>query len=581
MTATRQARRSAVRMRVCLLAIGFVLSLFAARLFQLQGLDASAYATMASDEGSQTVTLHSPRGAIVDRYGVELATTVDAVALTADPTMTADDAPAIAAILTRHLGVDYFRTVAELRRPDSRFVYLKRQVPVWRADAVMADLQAARLPGVFTERDPRRSYPGGEVAANLIGLVGDDGAGLAGLEYQYDDELSGIDGHATYVVSPAGERIPLADATVLEPQPGIGVQTTIDRDAQWYADKRLQQAVQTTSSDWGAAVTLDVRTGQIVQFSQYPTFNPDSATLDPARLTMRGVQNVYEPGSVEKVLTFSALVDAGQVTPSTRIKVPGSLWIDGYEVNDDWLHGTIHLTATGVVAKSSNLGTVLASRRISDARLASYLRGFGLGRPTGVGLPGESGGILPPAQDWADINSATIAFGQGLSVTVLQMAAAVGTIANGGTYVQPTLVSGFRQPDGTITAAPVPQTHRVVSERAADMVARMMEAVTGEGGTAPLAAIPGYRVAGKTGTAQRVDPETSSYVEGQRTISFAGFAPADEPRFVTYVVLDNPKDGSFGGTAAAPVFHDVMSMLLQRYGVPPTGRKAPAARLEW
>lgn len=581
MSSTR-TRRSAVRMRVCLLAIGFVLSLFAARLFQLQGLDANAYASMASDEGSQTVTLHAPRGPILDRNGVELADTVDAVALTADPTMTADNAPAIAAILTRHLGLNYFTTVSELRTPDARFVYLQRRVPVWRADAVMADLEAARLPGVFTERDPLRSYPGGEVGANLIGLVGDDGAGLAGLEYQYDDELSGVDGQATYVVSPAGERIPLADASVSEPDPGIGVQTTIDRDVQWYADRRLREAVMSTGSGWGAAVTLDVRTGQIVQFSQYPTFNPDDAAkLDPSRLSMRGVQNVYEPGSVEKVLTFSALADAGQVTPRTRIKVPGALWIDDHEVNDDWEHGTIHLTAAGVLAKSSNLGTILASRRISDTQLYDYLQSFGLGKPTGVGLPGESGGILPPPQGWADINHATIAFGQGLSVTVLQMAAAVSAVANGGTYVQPTLVSGLVQPDGSLTPAAPPQTHRVVSERAAHMVGSMMEAVTAEGGTAPLAAIPGYRVAGKTGTAQRVDPETGRYVEGQRTISFAGFAPADAPRFMTYVVLDNPTDGSFGGTAAAPVFHDVMSMLLQRYGVPPTGRKPPAQRLEW
>ena len=224
---------------------------------------------------------------------------------------------------------------------------------------------------------------------------------------------------------------------------------------------------------------------------------------------------------------------------------------------------------------------MIASQRLSDQQLYDYLRAFGLGEPTGVGLPGESGGILPPPEGWADINHATIAFGQGLSVTVLQMAAAVAAVANGGTYVQPSLVSGFVQPDGSTTPAPAPETRRVVSERAADTVTRMMEAVTTEEGTAPLAAIPGYRVAGKTGTAQRVDPETGAYVDGQHTISFAGFAPADAPRFMTYVVLDNPRDGSGGGTSAAPVFADVMSMLLQRYGVPPTGTKPPRDRLAW
>jgi len=330
-------------------------------------------------------------------------------------------------------------------------------------------------------------------------------------------------------------------------------------------------------------ITLDVRTGQIIAFSQYPTFDPnDASALDPALMSMRGVQYVYEPGSVQKVLTFAALADAGQVTPRTRIKVPGALWIDGHEVNDHWEHGALRLTAAGAVAKSSNLGTVLASKRISDEQLHAYLRAFGLGEPTGVGLPGESGGILPPPQGWGDIHHATISFGQGLSVTVLQMAAAVATIANGGTYVQPTLVSGFVQPDGSTVPGPTPKTHRVISEHAAAMVTRMMEGVTGDGGTATLAAIPGYRVAGKTGTAQRVDPTTGSYIAGESTISFAGFAPADDPRFLTYVVLDNPAVGSSsGGASAAPVFHDVMSMVLQRYGVPPTGRKPPDQRLEW
>ena len=582
MSPVDRVRRSTVRMRVCLLAIAFVLSLFAARLFQLQGLDVNAYASMATDEGSQTVTLHAPRGAILDRFGVEMAATVEAVALTADPTMTADQAPAIAAVLTRHLGIDYFTTVTKLRTPQTRFVYLARRVPAWRADAVTTDLREARLPGVFTERDPLRSYPGHDVAANLIGFVGHDGAGLAGLEQQYDDLLSGADGQATYVVSPAGERIPLAAASIQDPAPGVSLQTTIDRDVQWYADQRLEQAVAETGSDWGAAVTLDVGTGQVVQFSQYPTFDPnDASDLRRQTLSVRGVQNVYEPGSVQKVLTFSALADAGEVTPRTRIKVPGALWIDGHEVNDDWEHGMIHLTATGALAKSSNLGTVLASRRLSDKQLYEALRSFGLGAATGVGLPGESRGILPEPEGWADINHATIAFGQGISVTVLQMAAAVSAVANGGTYVQPTLVSGFVQPDGSVTPAPEPATWQAVSERAAGMVAQMMEAVTVEGGTAPLAAIPGYRVAGKTGTAERVDPETGQYVEGQRTISFAGFAPADEPRFMTYVVLDNPKGDFYGGTAAAPVFHDVMSMLLQRYGVPPTGAKPPDDKLEW
>ena len=579
---SRRSRRSFFRLRVSILLIGFILSLFAARLFQLQGVDANAYASMAKDEGTQTVDLHASRGAILDRNGVEMATTVDAVALTADPTMTSRNATRIAAILQRKLGLDYFDTVSLLRKPDTRFVYLARRVPLWKSNKVMSVLDRHNLVGVFTERDPLRTYPDGDAASSLMGVVGADGHGLSGLEYEYDHLLGGKDGHATYLLAPSGERIPLSDETVVEPQPGVGLETTIDRDVQWMADRRLTKAVRDTGSDWGTAITMDVRSGEIIQFSQYPGFDPNHVgSLNEDDMVNRGVQYVYEPGSVEKVLTYSALADAGEVTPRTRIKVPGYYDVDGYQINDDWSHGTIHLTATGAIAMSSNIAAILASQRISARDLYEHLRSFGLGQKTGVGLPGESAGILANYRSWSASQHATIAFGQGLSVTTVQMAAALSAVANKGVYIEPTLITGYVQPDGSVDPTPTPQTHRVISAHAARMVAKMMTATTQDGGTAPLAAIPGYRVAGKTGTAQRVDQDTHGYVPGQRTISFAGFAPADDPRFMTYVVLDNPKDGSFGGTGAAPVFHDIMSMVLQRYGIAPTGAKPVHIPLEW
>ncbi len=578
----RRTRRSVLRLRLSVLGIAFVLSLFAARLFQLQGVDASAYASMAQAEGTRTVTLHAARGAILDRNGVPLASSTDAVAITADPTLTTMHAPSIAAVLANRLHLDYFDTVAKLRTPNTRFVYLQRRVPSWRAAAVLKDLSEHQLTGVFTERDPLRTYPEADVAATLVGLVGASGDGTSGLEQQYNSVLKGVDGQATYVTSPAGEHIPMADSTVQAAQDGTGIVTTIDRDLQWYADRRLAEAVRSTRSDWGAAVTIDVQTGQIYQFSQFPSFNPNRLEhLDVNDVTNRGISYVYEPGSVEKLFTYSALADSGQVDPRTHIVVPGVYNVDGFAIQDDWSHGTIHLTATGALAKSSNIAAILASQRVSKQTLASYLHSFGLGSPTSVGLPGESGGILAAPSTWSDAQHATIAFGQGLSVTALQMAAGIAAIANGGEYVQPTLVSGYLQPDGSIQAAPGAERHRVISARAARMVATMMTAVTQNGGTAPLAAIPGYRVAGKTGTAQRVDPTTGTYAAGQRTISFAGFAPADAPRFMTYVVLDNPKDGSFGGTGAAPVFHDIMTMVLQRYGIPPTGAGPVKIPLQW
>jgi cell division protein FtsI (penicillin-binding protein 3) len=574
-------------MRTALLAIAFVLSLFAARLFQLQGLDANAYAAMAEAEGTRHVTLHAARGRILDRNGNELASSIDAVAITADPTMTADDATRIAAVLADTLQLDYFTTVDKLRTPDTQFVYLARRVPTWRAASMFAALDGAGLAGVFSERDPLRTYPESRAVSNLVGIVGEDPEadedhddGGTGLELQFDDILRGTDGEATYVNSPGGEQIPMAGSSVQPAVDGQDIVTTLDRELQYFACQRLADQVRATGSDWGAAITIDVQTGQIFQFAQYPTFNPDSTDLDIGATTNPGIDFVFEPGSVQKVLTFAAVADQGEVTPRTRLTVPGALIVDGFEINDVFEHGTIRLTATGAIAKSSNIATILASRRISRVELGSYLSDFGLGQETGIPLPGESAGILAPPRTWSDAQAATVAFGQGLSVTALQMTAAVGAIANGGEYIAPTLISGFAQPDGSVQEAPAPLTRRVVSERAARIVATMMTAVTQEGGSAPATGIPDYLVAGKTGTAQRASA-TGGYEDSGRTISFVGFAPADAPRFVTYVVLDNPSDGSFGGTGAGPVFRDIMAMVLQKYGVEPTGAEPADIPLEW
>jgi len=566
-------------MRVAFLTMAFVLSLFCARLFQLQGVDANAYAAKARDEGSRTVVLHAARGPILDRNGVALADSIDGVALTADPTQTSADAPQIAAVLARRLHLDYFATVAKLRTPDTQFVYLARQVPRWRGDAVRDYLDAQGFGGVYTERDPLRTYPAGTVAAPVMGRTGADGSGQSGLELAFDDVLTGTDGSATYDTSLSGERLPMPGGTSVDPQAGEGVQTTLDRDVQWFSDRRLAAGVRTTSADWGVAVTLDTRTGQILALSQAPGFDPAADDLTGDRLRVKAVEDLYEPGSVEKVLTFASLVDAGVVDARTRITIPPTLQVGSETINDDVPHGTWHLTAAGVIARSSNIGTVIASQQISDEDLYDYLRAFGLGSTTGVGLPSETAGILSDPSGWMPINKATIAFGQGVAVNAVQLAAALNTVANDGVYVAPTLVAGVVGADGQLDPAPPPQTRRVVSVEAARTVARMLEAVTKEGGTAPDTGIPGYRVAGKTGTAQRVDPVNGGYTGG-RTISFVSFAPADEPRFLTYVVMDNAQ-GYFGGTGAGPVVHDIMSMVLQRYGVPPTGVPAPRQPLEW
>jgi len=445
----------------------------------------------------------------------------------------------------------------------------------------MDALAEAEVAGVYTERDPLRSFPNHAVGANVIGLVDAEGRGVAGLEGAYDDVLHGTDGSATYEVTGSGEVLPLADRTVDEPEQGAGLQTTIDRDLQWYSDRRLAQAIRETGSEWGVAITMEVGSGEVLAMSQLPTFDPNVTDgLDSSSVNARGVQNVYEPGSVQKIVTMAAAADALGVRPGTVYNVPPSLTVDDYTIGDFFDHGWERWTAAGIMARSSNLGTIRAQEDMSSKRFHDYLEGFGFGSPSGVGLPGESGGILTDWQDWMDSNRATIAFGQGISVTSVQMAAAISAVANDGVYVQPSLVTGEVDADGEVTPTEAPESHRVVSTRAARSVTTMLEAAAGDEGTADAGAIPGYRVAAKTGTAWRVDPETGTYTPGENTVSFAGYAPADDPRLMTYVVLDNPTDGSGGGDGAGPVFRDVMAMALDRYGIPPTGTPAPRVPLD-
>ena len=572
------------RLRVCLAMVVGIFGVFGIRLFQIQGLDASAYAAMAVEAGTAKSVDPAPRGAILDRNGVELATNVDGLTLTADPKMTAPNAPQIARILRQKLGdrIDYFETIDKLRKPNSRFVYLVRDVPAWTANKTIKAISDAELPGVFSEKETLRTYPGGKLAANLLGYVNGAGKGVAGLEQQYDKTLTGTDGSSTYEVSPTGQRIPLADSTVTKMVPGGNVTTTIDRDLQWYADQRLADAVRASSSDWGLAITMDVKTCQIVQMSQSPTFDADRQSgMNDANTVSRAVQNVYEPGSVLKTVTMAALADQGKIAPNTPIVVPSGLRIDKFNIGDYWDHGTLHLTAAGVIAKSSNLGTIVASQQMSDATMSRYLRAFGFGQLSGVNLPGESDGILMAGSKWTKANHATIAFGQGISVTAMQMVRAVGAIANGGKLCDPTVVTATADGSGKKTTIPTTPAHRVISKKASSTVTRMMEAVTADDGTAPAAQIKGYRVAGKTGTAWRVNPVTGRYVRGQNTVSFMGFAPADNPRFLTYIVLDKPYSNAGGGSTAAPVFHDVMSMALERFGVAPSGSKSPKVPQTW
>ncbi len=572
------------RVQWCLAVALFVFLVFGLRLFQIQGVDAKAYAAMAVQNGTATTTVPAPRGAIVDRNGVELASNTDGLTVTADPSMTAEHAPQIARILYEQLPgeIDYFDTIEKLRTPDSRFVYVVRDIPASEASDAVKAVRDADYTGVFTEKENLRSYPGGSLAANLLGFTDNSGKGVQGIEQMFDDQLTGTDGSSTYEVSSTGQRIPMADNTVEEMVPGTAVKTTIDRDLQWFADQRLSEVVSSTGSAWGLAITMDVKTCQILQMSQAPTFNPDTRQgITDQNTVSRATQTVYEPGSVMKPVTMAALADQGLINADSKVRVPESMTIDGFQIGDHWDHGVLQMTAAGVIAQSSNLGTIVAAQQMDDQTFYDYLRKFGFGEQTGVGLPGESGGIVEAPDAWTRAKHATTAFGQGISVTGVQMLRAIGVIANDGMGCDPTVVESTIAPDGTEKKIEQDEPERVVSPDAAAQVTRMMEAVTADDGTAPAAQIEGYRVAGKTGTAWRVDPDTGRYLRGQNLVSFVGFAPADKPRFVTYVVIDKAPGGAGGGSLAGPIFHDIMSMALERFGVMPTGSPSPEVAQYW
>jgi cell division protein FtsI (penicillin-binding protein 3) len=582
----RGSRRGSpqLRLRVGFVVIAMALSVFGARLVQLQGLDPNSYAEMAAAEGLVQVDLPAERGDILDRNGEPLADSVAGLMVVADPKLTAEKAPELARFLYKRLHVDYASTLAKLRDPDSRFEYIARRVPSTLATEVVDAAANADFEGLDTRRDPLRDYPAGDIGANLVGFMGTDEP-LAGLERTFDDQLAGTDGSAKYEVG-GGNRIPLGDNTETDPVDGQDLHTTIDLDLQWYTQRVLDQAVASSRAESGFVVVMDTRSGELLAVADNPTFDANSPTetaKNKADLGSRAMQDVYEPGSVEKVLTLSSLIDLGRVTPQTKIEVPGVLDDGGSNPIHDWFpHGTIKLTLAGVIAKSSNIGTVLASKKFHDGELRSYLEKFGLGQRTDIGVRGETPGILPDDSLWTPQTQDRIAFGQSLSVNAVQMAAAVNTIANGGVRVSPSLIRGSATTeDGTVVGTDTATKRRVVSAAAARQTARMMERVVDpEVGVAPGAAVPGYRVAGKTGTAQRVGAECGCY-DGTFTVSFAGFAPADDPRFTIYVVVQNPGNGGGGGSVGGPAFAKIMSYALARYAVPPTGTRPSRLPVEW
>jgi cell division protein FtsI (penicillin-binding protein 3) len=580
----RRSRRgkAALRLRTGFVFIALVMSFFGARLVQLQGIEPEKYATLAaSTGGTVTVDLPATRGSILDRNGRPLADSVDGRMVVADPLMTRSTAPALARFLARRLHVDYFTTLRALSQKHSRFAYVARRVPASLAVRVVNEATDAGYRGLATRNDPVRSYPDHDVAANLVGFMGTDGP-LAGLELTFNKALAGRDGSETYEVG-AGNRIPLGHSTVTPAHDGTDLHTTIDEDLQWYTQRVLRQTVLGARADSGFAIVLDRRSAETLALADYPTYDATNPSASPLRdRNSLAMTSPYEPGSVEKVLTLSSLIDAGKVTDRTRVVVPPQL-PSGDRIIHDWFpHPTLHLTLAGIIAQSSNIGTAKSSRLFGHGQLRRYLTEFGLGQRTDIGVNGETSGLLPSSAEWNGMLQDRIAFGQSVAVNGVQMAAAVNTIANGGVRVDPSLIQGRATTNiGQVVGTDEATSHRVVSKNAAHQMTLMMERVVDpDAGVAPAAQVPGYVVAGKTGTAQRVGPLCGCY-NGQFTVSFAGFAPADNPRFTIYIVVQNPRNGGGGGSVAGPAFSKIMSFALRRYGVPPSGAQPSQIPTTW
>nr|WP_311737240.1 penicillin-binding protein 2 [Streptomyces sp. Ag109_O5-1] len=589
------------RLRMVGLALTVVMLVFVGRLLQVQAVDASAYAAKAELNRYVVHTLAAERGGITDRNGVALAISEDAYDITADPTMftskqlkVGDGPEQAAALLAPILGKDQ-ATLVKLLRPknkDLRYVRLAtRQTPqVWKQ---IKDLKAALinkaaadgttvnvLAGVFADPSSQRVYPNGDLAAGILGWVNAEGKGGGGIEQMLDKQLTGKDGKIRYAQS-GGREVPTAGSTETPAVPGSDVELTIDRDIQWAAQNAITEQVKKSKADRGYVVVQDTRTGQILAMANSPGFDPnDLSTADSADMGNAALQDAYEPGSTAKVMSMAAVLQENVATPLTRVVVPNRLHRGDRSFKDDVDHDTWYLTLNGVLAKSSNIGTILAAGQLGKTQeqtnqiLYSYLRKFGIGSYTGLGFPGETRGILAAPGKWSTSQQYTIPFGQGFSINAMQAASVYSTIANGGVRVDPTLVRGTKGADGRFTPAAQPRKTRVVSEKTAKTLAEMLESVVDdEQGTGAKAAIPGYNVAGKTGTANRVDPATGRY-RGY-TSSFAGFAPADNPRITVYCAIQNATSGSyFGGQICGPIYKQVMEFALKTLQIPPTGAKA-------
>jgi cell division protein FtsI (penicillin-binding protein 3) len=563
-----------------IIAIALVLfMLFGLRLIEIQAIRANGYVEKADNELSKTATLLAPRGAIYDKNGVELARSVSAINIAVDQTVVNDPVNA-AKVVAPLLGLAESELIPSLTG-QRRYVMIAKDVAPskWRAiNSAITNYNtkilkteggiSKRIGGFVPERSYIRDYPTGKLSASLVGIINNEGIGASGIESSLNSILSGRNGKYVYA-NGRGNIIPGSEQIRVEAKAGTSIRLTIDRDVQWVAQNAISQAVASARAESGTVIVMDPKTGHILAQASAPTFDPNnSATITQDKLRNPSVQEVYEPGSTGKVITVAAAMEEKLVTPNTVFTIPYSMKVAGETFSDHEKHPPQRLTTTGLLAVSSNTGSIKLGQSLGKDNLYNYLKKFGIGENTNSKLPGESAGILHPVKNWSGTSLPTIAFGQGYSVTAMQATSVFATIANNGIRVNPTILAGLVDESGKFSAVNDSQSVKVLSEDTAKNLRKMMESVVSPSGTAPSAAISGYRVAGKTGTAERYNPICKCY--SGYTASFIGFAPADQPRYVVSVTIQDPKGMHWGGVLAGPVFKKVMSFVLQNERIKPT-----------
>jgi cell division protein FtsI (penicillin-binding protein 3) len=581
-------RGQRVRRQAILVLVLTVLLVFGGRLVYVQAFQGHELAEQAREDRTRTSPIRAPRGDIVDSDGEILATSVERYNIGVNQLrvrnfeledeesgeVLSTGAAAAAEVLAPLLGRDKAELGAQMVG-ESTFVYLAKGLTPeqWR------EIDALNIPGIEPEETTQRIYPNGATAGNLIGYVGRDRQGLAGLELSMDDVLTGKDGSLTVEIGGTGQVIPTGLREEVPAVQGHTVHTTIDRDLQHVAQTSIDGAVEKFGAAWGAVVVEEIGTGRILALA-------DSGAVDPGNYQdwapedrgSRAVSSPYEPGSTGKLPTFALGLEKGAIDTDTPFTVPDTLTMpNGQTFRDNSPHETHHLTTAGALQMSSNTATVQIGDMVDDRERFNLLRGFGFGEKTGIELPGEASGVVRDPDTWDRRTRYTTMFGQGMSVTLLQNTSMAATLGNGGVRVNPHIVDGTTDGDGTFTPTEVDEGEQILSEETTDKMLAMMESVVQKGGTGPQGAVPGYRVAAKTGTAEILDDAGGL---SNRLGSFVGVAPAENPRVAVGVVVYRGAGTSYGGTVAAPTFRDVMGFALRDMGVPPSTEPTPNLPLE-